>query len=392
VGNGKVISTFAATAVISIACNCCGRSGIWGEPDASGDDVVHEAFDVSVETDAPRDAHDERDIVSLPPGGFWTVWGSSPYDVYVLGGNFPMRSAVHFDGTSWSFVDEDHVDPHADFWGATMNDSGGSSSRDVLVVGDSASPPMLPGPPNEYAWRYDGENWTCCLIIDPIDFEDPLYVVQELRGVWSISRSSVWAVGWGLHEEIIFAGAIVHFDGARWSLREYGRFPRLESIWGVSDNEMFAVGHEGTIVRLVDGAWEAMESPVDDDLHGIWGRSTVDIFAVGGAGTIIHFNGDVWTVVDDDETIWPLYSVWGTLDGPIHAVGMNGAIVTLHGETWETSVDGMHADFYDVWGSAADDVYAVGGRHEDPMPHSVGVIVHFDGTTWRRVEDLPSWP
>ena len=143
---------------------------------------------------------------------------------------------------------------------------------------------------------------------------------------------------------------------------------------------------EGTLVIAAKGTLTAIDARTGEQR---WQRKCGSLGGTDVPG-IFGIDGHVWTVVDDDETIWPLHSVWGTPDGSVHAVGMNGAIVTLHEETWE-AVDGFsHVDLEDVWGISATDVYVVGGRHEDPMPRGTGVVLHFDGESWRHVEDLPT--
>jgi hypothetical protein len=392
VGKGHVFRSIVATAVICGAWSGCGRSGIWGEPDASASDVARDSADAAVDVDALLDAVDERDVVTWPPNDFTTVWGSSPTDVYVMGQGIPSK--IRFDGEAWNFIDDHLIDPRSNFPDVWIWDIGGSSANDVLAVGVGPTLPMLPTPPIEYAWQFAGDHWSWSIEVDPHDASDPLGVILELRGIWSLSSSSAWVAGVSDGGVAGIFGLILHYDGSRWTRREHGRLPPLESIWGTSDDEVFAVGHEGTIIRLVDGEWEEMESPVETDLLGVWGQSARDIYAVGEAGIILHYNGTAWSLMESG-TEARLNSVWGDVTGDVFAVGIEGTILAFHGETWVAMDSDTEADLLDVWGSSSTYIYAVGlAWYYDPLTGSIGVIVHFDGVSWQRVEDLPeySWP
>jgi len=68
-----------------------------------------------------------------------------------------------------------------------------------------------------------------------------------------------------------------------------------------------------------------------------------------------------------------LYDVWGAAADDVYAVGKDGTILHYNGTNWSTQASGTTGDLNGIWGDAADDIYAVGNG---------GKILHYDGTNW----------
>jgi len=68
-----------------------------------------------------------------------------------------------------------------------------------------------------------------------------------------------------------------------------------------------------------------------------------------------------------------IYGIWGTSANEVFAVGGNGAIFHYDGQSWSRMSTGSTNQYMAVWGSSTDNVFAVGIG---------GKILHFDGTTW----------
>jgi hypothetical protein len=125
-------------------------------------------------------------------------------------------------------------------------------------------------------------------------------------------------------------------------------------------------------------------------LQDIWGVSIDDIFVVGGDGVVLHYNGDGWAPMNSG-TSFTLLAVWGLAADDVYAVGFNplsssnpalqrGIILHYDGESWTEVQHGQTDTFFrDVWASAPDDVFVVGGREGFGTP---GVILHYNGETW----------
>src|SRR5262245_54453245 len=56
----------------------------------------------------------------------------------------------------------------------------------------------------------------------------------------------------------------------------------------------------------------------------------------------------------------PLYAVWGSDANNVWAVGHAGTIVKWNGAVWTPQPSGTTGGIYDVWGSDANNVWAVG--------------------------------
>jgi len=68
--------------------------------------------------------------------------------------------------------------------------------------------------------------------------------------------------------------------------------------------------------------------------------------------------------------------VWGTAPDDVYALGFAGSILRYDGTGWSEMDSGTDETLYSVWGAVSDDVYAVG---------YAGVVVHYDGTAWETV-------
>lgn len=117
----------------------------------------------------------------------------------------------------------------------------GSAADDIWAVGDYGS-----------IMHSDGKTWK----------KIPNSAIPELRNYWNVwgtSRTDVWAVGGSmLRAKPAGAGRglIIHWNGASWTkvpTFEHevngGRDTYLNSIWGASGDDIWAVGYGGVIYR-----------------------------------------------------------------------------------------------------------------------------------------------
>src|SRR2546422_11724983 len=68
-----------------------------------------------------------------------------------------------------------------------------------------------------------------------------------------------------------------------------------------------------------------------------------------------------------------LRSAWGSASNDVWAVGDRGTILHWDGGEWSASASGTENYLYSVWGSASNDVWVVDER---------GTILHWDSTGW----------
>lgn len=136
--------------------------------------------------------------------------------------------------------------------------------------------------------------------------------------------------------------------------------------------------------------WELVETGLPGALTSVWGTEADDIWAVGadrgdGNGpTVMRYEGSQWVMIDTGRTSGDLWWVFGFDDGPVFLGGKNGLILKYEdGNFREMSTPGT-ATVYGIWGSAPDDVWAVGGNVTKDA-----FAWRYDGEVWSEVEGIP---
>lgn len=201
--------------------------------------------------------------------------------------------------------------------------------------------------------------------------------VNWINGIWGLSNDQLFAVGDG--------GSLTRRAGGAWHQDDSPTVESLWDVWGSSATDVFAVGDGGTIVHWDGTAWETMASGLECTcvrLYGVWGSGPADVWAVGEGGVIAHYDGVEWTVGDTVPAEW-LGGVWGSGPDDVFAAGDGGAIFHYDGTGWTQMTSGIEDPevwINSVWGLSATEVYAA---------HSEGVL-RFDGTDWTPVPDLPA--
>ncbi len=154
------------------------------------------------------------------------------------------------------------------------------------------------------------------------------------------------------------------------------------SVWESPQKHLYAVGgplgSPGTPLFLrYDGSWR--KSAVDGafTLWWIFGFGEDDLYTVGEVGTILHYDGSTFTP-ETSGTDATLYGIWGTAADDLWAVGghpnSDGVILHRDADGWHSvAVAENTGSFFKVWGSATDDVFVCGQE---------GTILHFDGSAW----------
>jgi len=180
--------------------------------------------------------------------------------------------------------------------------------------------------------------------------------VGALGGVWGAGPTDVWAVGGVTNPVSGSFPTVLHYDGSTWTDASPG-LPggRLLDAWGSGPADVWAVGELGTVLHW-DGAWSAVEVPTSTRLRSVWGTAPDDVWVVGGGSC---------------PSNWPF-------EEALCDRGIAGRGVVLHfdGAEWTEFPAPASRELLDVWGTAPDDVWAVG------FP---GIVLHFDGVVWTRL-------
>jgi hypothetical protein len=222
---------------------------------------------------------------------------------------------------------------------------------------------------------------------EPSEWE-PAFDAREigwLMSVWAPSDGTRLAVG-GSPE----VGLVVRFDGTSWERLAIGvEVPLLNWIHGFeAADEVVIVGNGGTVLRYDGTSFRRDETLTRENLWGVWGARPDALWAVGGSGrptseaTLLFFDGVRWAPVDlpplERADVHALFKVWGSAEDDVYAVGQRGVVLHYDGAEWREQQVGASDDLISLWGTGPNEVVAVGGR-------SNGIMARFDGTAWQTV-------
>jgi hypothetical protein len=179
-------------------------------------------------------------------------------------------------------------------------------------------------------------------------------IVQNTGAGWELGRTEATAdltSVWGSNTDGFVAvgdrGTLLYFDGRVWRPLAPGRgllgspsqsFAHLVGIEGVTFG---AIGSED-LVSYDGAAWSPMPVPTGETLYGLWGLTPDDVFAVGRNGTILHYDGITWEIQDSGVLV-DLHAVSGTGPTDVYAAGDDLTLLHFDGATWTTVHSGALA-------------------------------------------------
>jgi hypothetical protein len=297
---------------------------------------------------------------------FFDVWGSSPTDVWVVSSMSLILHSTGFTNGAATWASSSifanlspNVEPNA-LWDSRVFAVWGSGSDDMRLGTEAVF--MTVYAPDDSAFRYAGDVNQFMKTAGG-DAGEPQWRVMPSKGkrVWSIwgsSATDVWMTIEDANNATYEGGVTIHgtpYTGGRpnpaalegyacngcvpgctscavvddplvWTRVDSQSQVPLESVWGSSAGDVWAVGQRGTIRRIQtgDARWQIVPSPTTETLHHVWGSGPNDVWMVGDNGTILHFDG--------------------TTIAPSTAQFPSGPLPSLRG----------------VWGSGPDDVWIVG--------------------------------
>ena len=198
----------------------------------------------------------------------------------------------------------------------------------------------------------------------------------NLRDIIVTSPTNAFAVGWNLF--------LARWDGAQWTVDAPPAGTRntrvLQGVWSDGPKNAWAVGARSVVLKFDGTAWAVVSDSlrplgVQDNYNAVWG-STSDIWIVGDA-TIVQCKGgsSCGSLSLPAATGGPLYGVWGTAANNIYAVGAGGRILRYDGTSWTAMASPTNRTLVRVSGSGPADVWAVGDS----------VVLRYDGTQWATV-------
>ena len=236
-----------------------------------------------------------------------------------------------------------------------------------ITVDDPDSSFNGTGRQNFNAARWDGEKWNL------IRMERG----APMESIWYFDDNNIWA-----------AGIPIHWDGEKWTyyhLWDMGILNAddggVEHIWATSPDNIYFVGNKGSIVHYDGSTFTKMESGTTCRLEDVWGIDDNHIWAVGtetnnSRSVILFYNGKEWKTLhdtDNERKCWS-NSVW--TDSP-YLLFLNGGsgryLFNLMQEKLSKYESAGEWFGYDVYGTAYNDIFASTAGSE---------LLHFNGSTW----------
>ncbi len=93
---------------------------------------------------------------------------------------------------------------------------------------------------------------------------------------------------------------------------------------------------------------------------------------IGSARLVLKWNGSTW-MQQPTRTTSNLLGIWGSAPNNVWAVGAGGTILKWDGSAWAAQASGSSSELLGVWGSAPTDVWVVG---------RAGTILRLNGGVW----------
>jgi hypothetical protein len=140
-------------------------------------------------------------------------------------------------------------------------------------------------------------------------------------------------------------------------------------------------------------AWQMVEPHLDSALLSVWGTSASDVWAAGsdardGHGPLVlHFDGASWQRLPTGQN-GDLWWAFGFESGPVYLGGVGGTILRYQDGAFTRMQTPGTGTVFGIWGSAPDDLWAVGGAQGGAQ----GAFAwrNTGGDSWQPVADFPA--
>ncbi len=153
-------------------------------------------------------------------------------------------------------------------------------------------------------------------------------------------------------------------------------------LWGTSEKDMFMAGENGLLAHFDGARWTpfALGSKYSyRDFRALIGFSPTDVFAGNSYGDLLHYDGETWTEIDGpNESLFR--GLWGTTADNLYAL-YRSQLMHFDGEEWSTVDTGLPTDigWTAISGSGSAHVVLVGLDGDVPRAPR---FAHFDGVDW----------
>ncbi len=292
----------------------------------------------------------------------------------------------------------------------TLGDGNGSILRDVAIVNDTTiwavgqinfrdSGGTFTDPPYNVI-RWNGTGWDFLRLVFPhynFDCSIAFYSSTNAYAIHAFNGNSILLSN---------GGSVARWNGS--GLVHYPCIPNPTSgntifkLWGISENNFYAVCRSGVILHYLNGAWQTEANGTTIDLVDVWGTSQSNVWiagldlTTGQRSLILHFDGTGWQALYEydpaiqgrrpDSLSGTAQSVWS--DSKYRAFVSTSAAeyvapTNTRGEgriSWAPTY--LIGFLWRVRASASNNVFVVG---------DFGTLAHFSGHTWYHFNQFMSF-
>lgn len=204
-----------------------------------------------------------------------------------------------------------------------------------------------------------------------------------LIAIWGSGVDDIWVVGADSEDGI--GPMVLHRDHGRWSRINTGRTGDLWWVFGFDEGPIFMGGENGMILRQDGDLMKLMETPGRATVYGIWGVSPDDLWAVGGnvidGGFVWRYTGEKWfelrELPEEIKANHSMFKVWGNTND-VWIVGTGGVILNYKNGTLLEQSGITNRTLFTIHGNN-DIAITVGGSGEQ------GKILEFQENVWKEV-------
>ncbi len=214
--------------------------------------------------------------------------------------------------------------------------------------------------------HWDGTSWSEYAIPS----SGRTWIVSEVRDFWGFAPDDLYALG---------SGELLHWDGVSWTLKTAEIVTQHISLSGSSGSDLWMSGSILGGVDHWDGSRMTRQFDRTSVVSDLWASGPENVYAVDYRG-VHHWDGSSWeaaAVFGRTSNTSKRYGVWGASDRDVWVAGGLG-FSHWDGADWThaPSTSDETGNWVDIWGSAADDVWAV---------EEQGQLWHYDGGRWREM-------
>lgn len=331
-------------------------------------------------------------LTDLTPTGtdvisFNAVSGTGENDVWIAA---RFDTAYHWDGTKLTQVHKEATEGINDyFWDVVAR-----APNDVWFVSSTTT------------YHYDGSTFTQVSLPGATTLGEPclwwapgdVLLALDASGGWSQQGTGPWqkltSIGGGGELTRVFGPSstdlwfthlpfseLTHWDGAA-----FAEFDRNNTVWvcgyAPDDDHVLVAGTNGRTARLSTTPPLLQDRVLVDEgrgwdlpsFTGIWSSPEGDVQAVPGP---YRLTANGWTPAPTTGAVGSLNAIWGSSADDVWAVGPGGNVAHFDGQSWSVVDVGLKdvdaSSLFAVTGTGPTDVWAVG---------RLGMVAHYDGVSW----------